>query len=73
MKRCEHYTFDCKEEICGCEGCGFYEKPIAKKDVAYCMNENCATKEECDRYYEHYKYDNIREHEFFMKCEEYQG
>lgn len=26
MKKCEHYTLDCKEETQGCEGCAYFEK-----------------------------------------------
>lgn len=70
---CKRFDLDCKCEEYGCEGCALNKKPTAKKDVAYCMNENCATKEECSRYYEHYSFDNIREHDFILKCEEYQG
>ena len=29
---CEHYDFDCKKEILGCEGCG-YNKPEKNKEV----------------------------------------
>lgn len=70
---CKYEDDSCRSEKLGCNGCAYYEKPKARKDRAYCLNEKCATKEECSRYYEHYKYDNISEHEFFMKCKEYQG
>ena len=63
----------CREEKFGCEGCAYFEKPFAKTDVTYCMNEKCETKEECFRYYEHYRYKNINNHSFILKCEEYEG
>ena len=71
-ENCKHYTLDCQAEKMGCEGCGYY-KPLAKTDRAYCVKENCETKEECDRHIEHYKFDENKQYEFIAECEEYQG
>ena len=72
MNDCKYYTIDCKEESCGCEGCK-YNKPVAMTDRSYCVNSNCATKEECDRYIDHYIFDDGKLYCFIEKCEEYQG
>ena len=45
MKRCEYYDLDCEQEERTCEGCA-YNKPVAKTDFTYCINSECATKEE---------------------------
>lgn len=72
MERCEHYTIECKQEKMGCEGCA-YNKPIAKTDRTYCIKPDCATKEECDRHFEHYKFDKNKLYSYMAECEEYEG
>lgn len=65
----------CQVEKMGCKGCAYYEKEIAKMDRSYCTNGKCETKDECDRYMDHYKFDreNFERYNFIDKCEEYQG
>lgn len=72
MERCKHYTLDCEQEKRTCEGCA-YNKPKAKTDRTYCIKANCATKEICDRYAEHYEFEKNKMHSFIAECEEYQG
>lgn len=72
MKKCEHYTLDCKEETQGCKGCA-YCKPIAKTDRTYCIKANCETKEECDRHISHYQFIDGKVYSFIAECKEYQG
>lgn len=71
---CNKVDNDCRDEKLTCEGCA-YCKPVAKTDRAYCTNGSCETKEECDRYMGHYKFDreNFDRYCFINKCEEYQG
>ena len=71
---CNKVDNSCRDEKMGCEGCK-YNKEIAKTDMTYCTNGSCETKEECDRYMGHYKFEreNFDRYCFMSKCEEYQG